>query len=1231
MMAAESEDYDSGVHTDNESRSQQRTLLSQKGGLSDYGTDCSSPEMGKVRSEKEAESQVTTDGLIQEAKEADDAPASNDLQEEPHGVTCTVTICLAIPSPPTKEENKSNADSKGKVLSKHPKNVIEAPKAQKYFHFEYFLLPEDTEATRVDVIMFGAVAKLYMEQETRLLKPWQENERTWLTWSHSVDISVTKDLLLKALKHEIRVKMWSTKDKVSAKARFDRPKAFRVSAVRDGEDPGVKQVLLNQRKLFEDRLPKQSVTFEKSGNTVYLEDCSAGDPSTLETLGPVEQSENSWSTITVGVQTSGERGVLLTDRKTSEKEKCKKALGIAPLQGERKYLMLSINFMPLLAGDLSVTSRLQERSPQILDCYVTLALNTSLLSDPQRRELNPLVIRVLSATCLPTSPTPVEVLQEKCHPVYCKYRFQDHPCHRTHGQAHGTHVYFRDVNVVFVGALSPGKLREFLLGPAVEIQVHDRDQKVQEDVSRPVLFGMEPEDEKLSNVGLVTSKSTIHNPFMKRDKLSDPYGTAKMQLSELLCGATYLNISIPIFNCESPDAKEYYSSSKNGGLVASVNDGQISPFPAGHYLEAQSRLKVRVDLAVPLSAAPGAPECPFGRIIYIFDYKNNELFQDLLLKITEINSRAFTLDPEPIKVSLDVLSRVGLKDDQKEDTSLDVITGVHLMDGDLHLFILEGLQQMAVKELWETVPSRAAEPQGRLEILYNSEMSFHERLYSDLGVLVCHVRLHGPLHSVVDRPLLYIRDMVPPLCFQALSRLDYVCRAKKLREVIQSDLLPTVEMIHLLSREFGVPLKPTDFFTAKGNTVNKEMVISEKTDKKFRRPVHVPLDNSNEAYAQVKREIENCKNKDHIKTNIDRVWQMSRQVRKPEVEYVEIVPVDGTSVHNYSSQALNSTELAHKRLRQKMAEEPNCRYSYCLDYQSATLSPVDVIEEMEKRAAKSREEWMTPSGFIYPGFRSSIESNLHPKKPDDARSQELTKAWKENILHTGTLRPTLDSRDRWRWAERHMDFDLYKKPYDRGSLLAPALVHADDDSREEPVVMVQSADMRQEMRFLRCLVQTELTARGPHASNQQSRLEGLMKDGGAKLSLRRPGLALQPIPGLSVLSEPGSRIRTSRRVFNPGELRDHSLQWSDNIIPCHNMEHEIFRNLRGKDFTAIVKDRSVIFKRKIKDLSKEEKNSFMFLKPRQPNVQSNSSANVSEKFRNVLHIQSHEGFLLHIQ
>uniref|UniRef100_A0A0B6Y4K4 Uncharacterized protein n=1 Tax=Arion vulgaris TaxID=1028688 RepID=A0A0B6Y4K4_9EUPU len=49
-------------------------------------------------------------------------------------------------------------------------------------------------------------------------------------------------------------------------------------------------------------------------------------------------------------------------------------------------------------------------------------------------------------------------------------------------------------------------LREFLCGPGIEIEVHDRDRKPEQVVLRPTLFGDDLEDEKISSVGTVESR-----------------------------------------------------------------------------------------------------------------------------------------------------------------------------------------------------------------------------------------------------------------------------------------------------------------------------------------------------------------------------------------------------------------------------------------------------------------------------------------------------------------------------------------------------------------------------------------------------------------------------------------------------------------------------------------------------------------------------------------------------
>lgn len=45
----------------------------------------------------------------------------------------------------------------------------------------------------------------------------------------------------------------------------------------------------------------------------------------------------------------------------------------------------------------------------------------------------------------------------------------------------------------------------------------------------------------------------MHNAFHGRDKPWDPYGVAKVDLSELLLGNRFLYLKVPVHTCKSPD------------------------------------------------------------------------------------------------------------------------------------------------------------------------------------------------------------------------------------------------------------------------------------------------------------------------------------------------------------------------------------------------------------------------------------------------------------------------------------------------------------------------------------------------------------------------------------------------------------------------------------------------------------------------------------------------------
>ena len=138
---------------------------------------------------------------------------------------------------------------------------------------------------------------------------------------------------------------------------------------------------------------------------------------------------------------------------------------------------------------------------------------------------------------------------------------------------------------------------------------------------------------------------------------------------------------------------------------------QHNPMPMGNYLEANSLLKLRVDIAVPLRTRAEAhdPELTgtqFGRIIFVFNSKETSLLYGLLQDITMINAKALDLEAYPIRNIQQILSAFKMRVKIQERPDLDVLTGFHLLDGKLHLLILEGLADQGLKRLWDSHQSR---------------------------------------------------------------------------------------------------------------------------------------------------------------------------------------------------------------------------------------------------------------------------------------------------------------------------------------------------------------------------------------------------------------------------------------------------------------------------------------------------------------------------------------------
>lgn len=283
-------------------------------------------------------------------------------------------------------------------------------------------------------------------------------------------------------------------------------------------------------------------------------------------------------------------------------------------------------------------------------------------------------------------------------PVYCQYKFHNLSMYRTNCHKQAANIYFRDVNVILTGLMSLRELQEFLSGPPLQIEVHDRDRKVDKTPNTKIMFDTGRDDDMQSNG---TRAKPKRMPF-------DYHGIASLNLSELLRGRKSILVHLPIKCCPQPLLLDRERSTWNQKITDKVARELMPP---GHYIDANSVLKVKVELACPLGIKNNIGELesddgPFGRIIYIFDYNNFSVMTKLRSEILKINASAFHL----ASFSLENIERalvnytMNFKRDESED--LDFVTGFHVLDKRTQIFVLEGLKQKAVRRLWEAVPMK---------------------------------------------------------------------------------------------------------------------------------------------------------------------------------------------------------------------------------------------------------------------------------------------------------------------------------------------------------------------------------------------------------------------------------------------------------------------------------------------------------------------------------------------
>lgn len=99
------------------------------------------------------------------------------------------------------------------------------------------------------------------------------------------------------------------------------------------------------------------------------------------------------------------------NKKTSKKDQ--KISVLAAFSRIHGIPAIKLKLALLFAGAKSITNRLDGPLCGIEDLLVTVALDKPLLSDEQKKKLNPMVIKMCSAINLPNKPLSYDELHEK--------------------------------------------------------------------------------------------------------------------------------------------------------------------------------------------------------------------------------------------------------------------------------------------------------------------------------------------------------------------------------------------------------------------------------------------------------------------------------------------------------------------------------------------------------------------------------------------------------------------------------------------------------------------------------------------------------------------------------------------------------------------------------------------------------------------------------------------------
>lgn len=850
---------------------------------------------------------------------------------------------------------------------------VDTGMAPTFIHYE-FEFPHYSAPVKVDVVSRPSVAKIFFENEIcTSLYTFDEDNQAWLTVTVPYTFQLTEDSAYEFFEKGFCVKVWDTRDKVSSRARFDRPP------------------LPNQPPL-------------KKANA-HLE-LQMGVDSTRNSVFPLMLTPRNSVSASVRSDSPDLAAERIQSRQASQAVDIR-TLGIIASKTDNAGVRVEVVTHPFYIDQTSVMSHFKNDGPsalqQLKQIKVTLSTKTPLLPPWLKRRLNAMVFTVEAVENLPSQPLSFQQLTKLCQPLWGSLSFPPFPAMkftsklRNRGTADELEVTF----VALTGRYDTDHLLHVLSTQKLHVEVHDRSRIQVEANAGCHLFG---EDENDTQKIIAPAKSSKTNAFKQTWTPWDPFAHCELDLSDLAKGMKSVTINAPLLPTSELPPRD--------GLQ--IEEDQTPPTAAGRYVEFGTNITVTVAFTYGLvekyksNTNDVVSGNSFGRIVCVNKGRHfNNFVENLILLVAQINASALGLKDVPAYQINQALATYEMTSDQRSSTQLDIVTGFVYCDKNMSIAVLEGLPNQGLQRLCNELLFVEKEVNRRFSLLLNSSITFESRNYESFGPQLFTLSFEFSLKAALRDTSLYLHDQVGWHALPCLTQLMDLSSCASLRQISDFCLFPAASDLeqleahvarHSLTESFPRLARDTALMarissarsylsTPLSRSTSAKSRPHLSSGKQLKSPVttesHPQIDSWNQLYIELKNSP--AKSVNHVQFNKSQVQQISEEnARRSPEKYFMIDADSSTAVFPYSSQTLNSTELARTALQKSLREtkpEPGMTslYTHSNQFQSLTFSLAEMSDKFKHEAIINHALCKTKNGFdlrtgppLSPDFRASM-------------------------------------------------------------------------------------------------------------------------------------------------------------------------------------------------------------------------------------------------------------------